>query len=67
VAAYTEVVAASPEPDAAPVRPEFVAEAHYRAFAENGKVKGEPGAAKHTGIRGFWDLHEVARKILSRA
>lgn len=52
---------------AARISPELVAEALYRAFSENskGKVKGEPGAARHTEIRGFWDLHEVARKILS--
>ena len=61
---------AEPKPTVAPaVSPEVVAAALYRAFAENskGKVKGEPGAAKSTEIMGFWDLHEVARKILSLA
>lgn len=50
------------------VSPEVVAEALYRAFAENsnGKIKGVPGSAKTTEIRGFWDLREVTRKALSQ-
>lgn len=64
-----KVDSAEPKPAVVPISPEVVAEALYRAFAANSKakVKGEPGASRHTEIRGFWDLHEVARKILSRA
>lgn len=57
------------KPAVAPISPEVIAKAMYRALAENskGKVKGEPGANKRTEIRGFWDLNEVAKKMLSQA
>jgi hypothetical protein len=56
-----------PKQTVGPISPEIIAVALYKAFAENtkGKVKGEPGGARRTEIRGFWDLREVARKVLS--
>jgi hypothetical protein len=75
-AAYKSLRKASPpNPKAAAkvkrpaVSAEAVAKALYRALADNakGQVKGEPGAATQTEIRGFWNLHDVARKILSQA
>lgn len=52
-----------------PIDPDVVAKALYRALGENakGKVKGVPGEARRTEIRGFWDLRDVARQILSQA
>ena len=65
----TPKAAAKVKPPA--VSPEAVAKALYRALADDGKgksqVKGEPGVATQTEIRGSWNLEEVARKILSQA
>ena len=47
--------------------PEMVAQALFKALSTNssGKVKGEPSSGKRTEIRGFWDLNDVARRLLS--
>lgn len=52
----------------APISPEVIAKALFQALEANtaGKVKGDPSAAKRTEIRGFWDLNEVARILLSQ-
>lgn len=55
----------------APVTPEMLAEALYQALAATAppskyKLQGPPRSGRQTEIRGFWNLNEVAKSLLSR-
>ncbi|TAJ92123.1 MAG: hypothetical protein EPO10_07255 [Reyranella sp.] len=55
----------------APVTPEMLAEALYQALGATAssskyKLQGPPRSGRQTEIRGFWNLTEVARNLLSR-
>ncbi len=55
----------------APVTPEMLAEALYQALATTAppskyKLQGPPRSGRQTDIRGFWNLTEVARNLLTR-
>lgn len=63
--------AAAEQKPSASISPEQLAAELHKVLescaSKTSKIKGIPGNAKKTEIRGFWDLNEVARRLLSQA